>query len=291
VDRDELHARIRRLAFASSALSASFTRGEFRSSFKGRGLEFDALRDYSPGEDARTIDWRASARFARPYVRTWLEDRSLSLFLLLDVSASMEAGAGELSKRDMGALALSLLARAAALRDMPVGGLLFAASPLRRFAPRRGTDHALALAEAAISLPELGSGSGLAGALLATSRLLQRRSMVILISDFHAEGWGDGLALLSRKHDLIAIRVTDALDREPPAAGAFPASDAEGGGPSWLPFRSRLLRERWKAFHQARGERARRRCVEARVPLLELDTAEDPALKLISFFDRRRAGR
>lgn len=290
MDREELHARIRRLVFASPALSASFARGDFRSAFKGRGLEFDALREYSPGEDARAIDWRASARFARPYVRTWLEDRSLALFLLVDVSASMEAGSGELSKRDMGALAASLLARAAAHRGMPVGGLVFAGEPIRRFLPRRGRDRALALAEAVIAVPERAEGSDLAGALAMAGRILKRRSIVILVSDFLASGHEEEFRSLARRHDLVALRVTDALEREPPAAGAFPAADAEGGGAPWLPFRSRLFRERWTGFFRASAERARRLCTEARVPLLELDTAADPARSLIEFFDRRKTG-
>jgi len=152
VDREELHSRIRRLVFASPALSEAFTRGEFRSVFKGRGVDFEALREYNDGDDARLIDWNVSVRIARPYVRLYREDRSLTLFLLIDVSPSMEEGSGELSKRDMAVLAASLLAYAAQYRGMPVGALIFAGEPLRYFKPKRGKAHAMALIEAAVAL-------------------------------------------------------------------------------------------------------------------------------------------
>lgn len=294
MDRDELHGRIRRLLFVSPALSSAFSRGDFRSVFRGRGMDFEALREYGEGDDARLIDWNVSVRFARPFVRTYREDRSLTLFLLVDVSASMEEGSGELSKRDAAVLSASLLAYAAQLRGMPVGALVFSGEAIRYFEPRRGKAHALALIEAAVgahaAVPAGGGagGSDLADALDRAGRLLKRRSLVMALSDFDAEGWSGPLALLARRHDVVAVRVTDGLDGELPAYGAFGAADAEGRGSAWLPLKSRSFRARWAKRGGARREACRELCAGAGARLLEIDTSDDPARRLLEFFDRRR---
>jgi len=347
VDREELHSRIRRLVFASPALSEAFSRGEFRSVFKGRGVDFEALREYNDGDDARLIDWNVSVRLAKPYVRLYREDRSLTLFLLIDVSRSMEEGSGELSKRDMAVLAASLLAYAAQYRGMPVGALIFAGEPLRYFKPKRGKAHAMALIEAAVALsatdgaacsgatmvaaggsPAPGAddamvgsdavaaqgdvpaatpsaaratrrgvrasrhapvpGSDLAGAFDTAGRLLKRRSLVMAASDFFAAGYEVPMARLALRHDLVALRLTDALDVELPPSGTFAASDAEGGGPCLLPLGSRRFRREWSEFRRSEAERCREACLSAHVPLLELGTEDDPARALLGFFGSRR---
>ena len=336
MDREALHERIRRLIFASPALSASFVRGEFRSIFRGRGLDFESLREYTADDDSRLIDWNVSVRYSRPFVRSYREDRSLSLFLLVDRSASMDEGSGDISKGDMALLAAALLGHAAVLRDMPVGGLHFAAEILEYREPRRGRSRALSFAEAGLgegpastegsrretdgnaqsgrnppgqdaALGEKGSaqagqGTVLAGqgTALATSldtvfRLLKRRSLVIVISDFRATGWREPLGILARRHDVVAIRVTDALEREAPERGAFvsidPEAPARGGGrgrAAWLPFASRSFRRNWVKFWKSDADRIGRAFAEAGIASLSLDTADDPALRLLEFFDRRR---
>jgi uncharacterized protein (DUF58 family) len=311
VDRDELHARIRRLIFASPALSEAFTRGEFRSVFKGRGVDFESLREYDDSDDARLIDWNVSVRLAKPYVRLYREDRSLSLFLIVDLSPSMDSGSGEVSKRDMAILAASLLAYAAQLRAMPVGALLFSGTSLRYFEPRRGKAHALAISDAAVELDRdavagprganspgglaLGAADGdipgdrdLGEALDAVSRLLKRRSLIMALSDFAVADYDEPLAQLARRHDLVAMRITDRIDTELPASGGFFLRDAEGQARLRFPLENRRLRQRWKAWGEAEIERCRASCIRARVPLLELDSSEDPARALLEFFDRRR---
>jgi uncharacterized protein (DUF58 family) len=305
VDADALHARIRRLLFASPALARAFSRGDFRSVFRGRGIEFDSLREYYPDDDARLVDWSATARLGRPFVRTYREDRSLTVFLLVDVSPSMDQGSGELSKLDESVLVSSLVAYAAQLRGLPVGCLLFAEGVLGSLPPRRGKSHALAVASAASAFesrraathkpaanrdPRGGSSfaTDLSLALGTATQVLKRRSLVLILSDFRAEGWDRSLGELARRHDAVAIRVSDRSDLELPRAGSFYAADPETGEEAWLPLGSRAFRDRWRA----RGTAARKYCLEAcarsRVSLLEIDTEDDPALKLLEFFERRR---
>ncbi len=291
MDRDELHDRIRRLLFVSPALASAFAAGGFRSVFRGRGLDFEALREYAEGDDARLIDWNVTVRHARAFVRTYREDRSLTLFLLVDVSASMDAGSRELAKRDQAVLAASLLAYAAQLRGMPVGALFFASGPVRLFEPRAGKSHALALIEAASTAraaPEPRAPTDLAGAMATARRLLKRRSLVMLVSDFDAAAWETELSLLARKHDVVALRITDPLDLALPANGGFELADAEGGGRAWFALSSRGFRCRWEERGRAQAAACRTACVQAGVPLLDIDTHDDPARKLLAFFTARR---
>jgi uncharacterized protein (DUF58 family) len=312
VDEEALRERIRRLAFASPALSRAFARGDFRSVFRGRGIEFDSLREYYPEDDARTIDWSATARSGRPYVRTYREDRSLTVFLLVDVSASMEQGSLEMSKLDMAILVSSLVAYAAQLRGLPVGCLLFAEGVLGSLAPRRGKAHALAVASSAAVYASRARqwrssrgfsaealvgrrGSDLGLALDTVSRSLKRRSLVLVLSDFRAEAWERSLAELGMRHDIVACRVSDASDFASPRAGAFYAADPESREAAWLPLGSRGFRSKWRSSGEERRRLCLEACARARASVLEIDTADDPALKLLEFFERRggeaRSGR
>ncbi len=294
MDRDELRARARRLVFASPTLARAFTRGDFRSVFRGRGIEFDSLREYKLEDDSRLIDWNAAARSGRPYVRTYREDRSLALFLVIDVSRSMDQGSSSLSKLDTAVLTSSLAAYAAGLKDMPVGCLSFSESAQRFLAPRRGKTHALAVGAAALDLsrsrdcaspPSL---SPLADALETSSSLLKRRSLVLVISDFRDEGWNKPLAKLHGAHDVVALRIGDATDLELPTSGAFQVFDPETGRTAWLPLSSSGYRRRWKQCGEERRAFCREVCSALGLPLLEIDTSDDPLRSLIEFFERRR---
>jgi uncharacterized protein (DUF58 family) len=297
VDRDALRERIRRLAFASPELARAFSRGDFRSAFRGRGIEFDSLRDYGLEDDARLIDWNATARSGRPFVRTYREDRALALLLVIDASASMDQGSGELSKLDAAVLASSLLAYAAQLREMPVGCVVFSRAVTRVMAPRRGKAHALAVADAAAERPRGGPASGkapayeaegLPAALAVAAGTLKRKSLVLVLSDFRDPLWQRPLGELRSRHDAIALLITDRSDLEPPGRGSFRAVDPETGEAAWLPLGSRAFRGEWRKSGLERRAACREACASAGVPALEIDTADDPVRKLLEFFERRR---
>jgi uncharacterized protein (DUF58 family) len=291
MDEEALRERVRRLLFASPALSLAFAHGDFRSVFRGRGIEFDSLRGYYPDDDARLIDWNATARLKAPFVRTYREDRSLTVFLLIDVSASMDQGSGELSKLDEAVLVSSLVAYAAQLRGLPVGCLLFARGVLKSLPPQRGKAHALAVASAATSYRSRATrGTELALALRTVSQALKRRSLILVLSDFRASAWERPLAELARRHDAVAVRLSDRSDIELPSAGSFDATDPETGACAWLPLGSRRFRASWRESGIARRKACLEACARSRVSCLEIDTADDPALKLLEFFERRRRG-
>lgn len=285
--------RIRRLVFAAPALSEALLSGNFRSAFKGRGMDFDSIREYQVTDDALRMDWNATARFGRPFVKTYMDDRDLSLYLIIDESASMHSGAGR-TKHETASLAASLLAYACSLNGVRVGACFFGGtSELDSRAPQGGQRAALALMERCASGPGTGghgAGSDLAGALTAAASILKRRSLVLVIGDFLTSGYALPLALLARHNDLVAIRVHDPLDAAPPdTALSLRAGDAESGQP-------RLVVPRSKAYRHERARFAKAARLEwlvalsaARVPYLEMDAATDPVDALVTFFGRRRS--
>lgn len=294
MDEASLRERIRRLVFAAPALSEALTSGNFRSVFKGRGMDFDSLREYDPTDDALRMDWNATARFGRPYVKTYRDDHDLTLYLIIDESPSMDFGAGR-SKHETAALAGSLLAYACSLNEVSTGALFFGgAAGMDGRAPAKGQGAARALMERLAANPvravgpAIASGSDLGAALTAAASILKRRSLVLVVSDFLTTGFSLPLALLARRHDVAAIRVHDLLDAAPPALGfSLRVADAESGVP-------RLVVPNSETYRNARARSAKSARLEwlvalsaSNVPYLEMDSATDPVESLVSFFGRR----
>lgn len=286
--------RIRRLVFAAPALSEALLSGNFRSAFKGRGMDFDSIREYEVTDDALRIDWNATARFGRPFVKTYMDDRDLSLYLIIDESPSMHYGAGR-TKHETASLAASLLAYACSLNGVRVGACFFGGTQtLDSRPPQGGQRVALALMERCASGPEsdnntVTAGSDLAGALTAAASVLKRRSLVLVIGDFLTSGYALPLALLARRNDVIAIRVHDPIDAGPPGTSlSIRAGDAESGLPRLVVPRSRAYRDERSRFAKAARLEWLVALSASRVPYLEMDSSTDPVDALITFFGRRR---
>lgn len=292
MDEHAIRARIRRLVFVSPALSRAMLAGDFRSAFLGRGMDFDSVREYEVTDDAMRMDWNATARFTKPFLKTYREDRGLSVYLVVDESASMEFGAGR-TKRETAVLAASLLAHACSLNGVLVGGLFFGGGILEHFEPAAGERPVRVLAERLVSGPRIQGawkpGSDIGGALEAAVAHLKRRSLVVVVSDFKATGFAVPLALLARRHDAVAVLVRDPLDVKPPGVSfLIRAKDSESGMP-------RLVAPRSRSYAGALAAEARNTRLEwlealasAKVPSIELDAATDPARALMDFFKRRR---
>jgi len=301
MDDASLRERIRALVFAAPALSEALASGGFRSVFKGRGMDFEALREYERLPMTRCMDWNATARFGRPFVKTYKDDRDLTLYLIVDESRSMDFGAGR-AKRETAALAASLLAYACSLNGIRVGALFFGgAAAMDGRAPASGQGAARALMERLAAGPASAAapasaagparfGSELGAALTAASSILKRRSLVLVVSDFMCSGYALPLALLARRNDVAALRVHDRLDSAPPALGlTLRSADAESG-------ERRLVTPRSAAYRRERERWAKAARLEwlvalsaAKVPYLEMDSSTDPVEELIAFFGRRRS--
>jgi uncharacterized protein (DUF58 family) len=225
----ETFRRIRRIEIRTRLILESGIGGAYHAVFKGRGMEFAEVREYTPGDEVRTIDWNVTARMGAPYVKKFVEERDLTLMLLVDVSGSQDFGSRYLVKRDYAAELAAVLAFSAVANHDRVGAVLFSDRIERYVPPGRGRDHALRIVRDLLALEPAGRGTDLTGALRFAQRVLKRRGIVAVVSDFQAAGYERALGVLRRRHDVVALHLTDPREQDVPAAGLMAFTDPETG--------------------------------------------------------------
>jgi uncharacterized protein (DUF58 family) len=289
----QLEIRTRRLVNDSLA-------GAYHSVFKGRGMDFDEVREYTPGDEVRTIDWNVTARAGRTFVKKFTEERELTIFLLVDISASGNFGSGALSKRDLAAELASVLAFSAIRNSDKVGLLLYTDRVERYLPPKKGRRHVLRVVRDILYHEPQGTGTDIVKALDVVNHVLHRRAIVFLISDFESPRnpataraeLRRAMRQTNRRHDLIAVHVEDPREKELPDVGIVALEDAETGEIVELDTASIMVRERFK---QQSAERGRRLVSDFRsegVDTLQLQTDSPYMPALQRFFktrERRRA--
>jgi uncharacterized protein (DUF58 family) len=228
LDRETLR-KIRRIQIRTKAILESGIGGDYHAVFKGRGMEFAEVREYTPGDEVRTIDWNVTARMGAPYVKKFVEERDLTLLIVVDVSGSQEFGSQYLLKRDYAAELAAVLAFSAVSNHDRVGAVLFSDRIEGYVPPARGRDHALRIVRDLLAREPLGRGTDLAGALRFANRVLRRRGIVAVISDFQAKGYEKVLGALRRRHDVVALHLHDPREADVPAAGLVAFADPETG--------------------------------------------------------------
>ncbi|GHV94656.1 hypothetical protein AGMMS50293_09760 [Spirochaetia bacterium] len=307
MDTHELLRKITTLPIIAGGLAEDLLAGNFSSIFKGQGMEFDEARHYQHGDDVRSIDWNASARFGTPFVKMYREERELTIMILLDTSASMhragwidtpdKTGSGRLSRYEQGLLAAALIAFSAEHTGQRVGAFFFDREIERVFPPRKGRHHIMALISGALQYQHNGagrknavSGSNLRAAITGAGRMLKRRSLVVLISDFFSVNWEGELGDLARKHDVIAMRVSDPLDTDLPNMGLITMEDPETGLRIAAPTGFASFQDAWYQWHGERAALWASLCRRSGAAPLELSTAADAAAVLFRFFGSARPG-
>jgi uncharacterized protein (DUF58 family) len=212
---------------ARNLVNTLFT-GEYRSVFRGQGIEFAEVREYQQGDDFRAIDWNVSARMGHPFVKTFMEERELTLLLIVDQSGSLHFGR-PYTKAGLAVEVAAVLALAAARHNDRVGALLFADTPEYVVRPATGRAHALRVIRDLVAFAPRGRGTNLGGALRYAAKLLRHRAIVVVLSDFRAEGWEDAMAQVAARHEVVAITVDDPREYDLPDAGWVELEDAETG--------------------------------------------------------------
>jgi uncharacterized protein (DUF58 family) len=284
----ETFSKIRRIQIRTRVILESGIGGAYHTVFKGRGMEFAEVREYQPGEDARTIDWNVTARMGSPYIKKFVEERDLTLLLVVDVSGSQAFGSRFLLKRDYAAELAAVLAFSAVFNHDRVGAVLFSDRIEGYVPPRRGRDHALRIVRDLLALEPRGRGTDIAGALRFAQRVMKRRGIVAAISDFQGQGYERSLGALRRRHDVIALQLTDARERDFPDTGLVALLDPETGDRIVVDASRPEVRPQLKA--SALGE-APQTFKRTQVDALSLSTAESYERPLSAFFKARERRR
>lgn len=294
METSELLRSITALPVISHSIAEEMLFGNFRSIFKGQGMEFDEARHYEPGDDIRSIDWNVSARFGSPFVKMYREERELTILILLDVSPSMQRGyiaRQKLSPYEQALISTALISFSAEYTDQQVGAFLFDKDIERVFPPHKGRRHIMALVMAALQYQKKDSrrrdnnGSNIASALKGAQRFLKKRSLVVVISDFYSINWERELTNLCRKHDCIAIRICDPPDL--PYPGLISLEDPETGVRIEAPAGLESFRENWTLWQNERSVNWEAQCRRSGAVFLELLTTTDAPSALIKFFGSR----
>ena len=292
----ELLARVQQIHIRTHRLVSTALAGGYRSTFRGSGLEFEEVRPYQPGDDVRSIDWNVTARAGEAYVKSFREERELTLNLVVDNGATMDFGSQGWSKREAAAQFACLISFVAMRHSDRVGLTLFGDEPGVHLPPEKGRGHALRLVREVLSAPDRGTGTDLHAVLRQANRAIRGRSVLFLVSDFlcllhgDSEACVDELARLSRVHDVIGVRVVDPLEEELPPAGLVRLAPISGGRAQELDASAESTRARWRDEATERREKIEELLGDARVDLFSIPTVGDLSEPVQEFF-RRRQGR
>lgn len=286
----ELIRKIRRIEIRARRLVDDLFLGDYHAVFRGRGIEFSEVRDYQPGDDVRAIDWNVTARMGSPFIKKYVEERELTVMLVVDVSASEAFGSGGQTKREIAAEVGALIAFSAIRNNDRVGLIAFSDRIECYVPPKKGPRHVLRVVRELLYLQPEGSGTSIREAVEFLRRVLPRRGVVFLISDFFDGGYEMPLRVLARRHDVTAITINDPRESELPAAGLVEVQDAETGALRLIDTSDQRVRQAYAARATIMRDECRRSLAAMNVDRIELTTGRSYVEPLVAYF-RRRAGR
>jgi len=283
----ELARKIRILQITTRKVVNDVLAGEYTSVFKGRGMEFDEVREYMPGDDVRTIDWNVTARTGRPYVKRFVEERELTVFFLVDLSASGSFGSARKLKNEIAAEFCALLSFSAVKAHDKVGLIVFTDRVEMFIPPKKGTTHVLRVIRELLNFKPKAAKTDIAGALDYFAKVTTKRAVVFLVSDFEAENFEKQMRIISKRHDLVAVPVTDPREVRLPNVGLIELEDAETGEMVLVDTSNAEVRKRYERLGRERSERAKTLFASMDVDHIEIMTDRDYVPKLVQFFRAR----
>ena len=286
-DAKRILSKIRRLELKTRGLVETAFAGQYRSVFKGRGMNFEEVREYQPGDEVRTIDWNVTARLGHPFVKKFTEERELTVMLVVDVSASGAFGSVSLSKRELAAEVACVIAFSAIRNNDKVGLLLFSDHVELYIPPKKGRIHTLRLIREILFFEPRGRGTAPASALHYLNRVLTRKAAVFLLSDFQTDLFDRELGITARRHDLIALPVRDPRERALPDAGIVVFEDAETGEQIEVNTADASVRAAYEHLVERQREEWARAFRRKRIDSIALTNDEDYLPALREFFRTR----
>ncbi len=279
--------KIRRLEIKTRGLVQTAFAGQYRSVFKGRGMNFEEVREYQPGDEVRAIDWNVTARMGHPFIKKFTEERELTVMILVDVSASGNYGSVALSKRELAAEVACLLAFSAIRNNDKVGLILFSGEVELFIPPKKGRIHTLRLIREILYFTPAGLGTNITSALDYLNRVVSRRSVAFLLSDFQAADYSKALSVTGRRHDLIALPIVDPREEDLPNVGIVTLEDAETGEQIEVDTSNTSTRLAYLHLVEKRRNELLRELRRRRIDSISLRTDQDYLPALRAFFQQR----
>lgn len=291
----EILQRVHQIELKTNRLVNDTLAGQYHSAFKGQGMNFDEVREYSAGDEVKNIDWNVTARTGKPFVKKFVEERELTIMLMIDVSASGIFGSSEQTKRDLAAELGSMFAFSAIRNRDKVGLILFSDHIEHYLPPRKGNNHVLRVIRDILFFKPKGKQTNIASALDHANQMLHRKSVMVLISDFMVnQPYEENLQQLlkkmdvtNRKHDLIAINISDPVEKRLPSCGYLAIEDIETGEQVYLNTRNRKTLEQFENLARKRQEDFERLLKKKRIDRLSLETGQPYLKEIYKFFKLR----
>ena len=288
MEQNELLKKVRKIEINTKGLSQDIFAGEYHSAFKGRGMTFSEVREYQYGDDVRDIDWNVTARYNRPYVKVYEEERELTVMLMVDVSGSKDFGAVGQAKREMMAEIAATLAFSAIQNNDKVGVIFFSDKIEKFIPPKKGRKHILLVIRELLNFEPTSGGTDVNQALEYMTSALKKRCTTFLVSDFiDTHDYYKSLSIANHKHDVIAIQVYDKREANMPNVGLLRVRDAERGTERWVDTSSRRVRQAYDKWWYERQQQMTETVQRCQVDLVSVATDEDYVKALMGLFKKR----
>tara|TARA_R100001143_G_C3361367_1_gene137128 strand:+ start:68649 stop:69524 length:876 start_codon:yes stop_codon:yes gene_type:complete len=286
VSKDIL-SKIRKLEIRTKGLVNNVFGGEYQSAFKGRGMEFSEVREYTFGDDIRQIDWNVTARNGEPYIKVFEEEREQTLMLCVDISPSGFFGSRSQTKMELAIEICAVMAFSAIKNSDKVGLVLFSEKIEKVVPPKKGRTHVLRLIRELYTTKPSGTKTSISDALSYVNKLLNRKSIIVLASDFQDQSFEKQHRITSRKHDMVNLVINDSLEDELPDIGIVPLMDAESGRQTIIDTSSKTVRMAYQEKMQRQKKELKEYFVKNKMDSIDVYTNESYMKPLINFFQRR----
>lgn len=283
----ELLKKVRKIEIKTRGLSSQIFSGEYHSAFKGRGMAFSEVREYTPGDDIRTIDWNVTARFNTPYVKVFEEERELNVMLLVDVSASGNFGTHKQTKHELITELCAVIAFSASTNNDKIGVIFFSDRIEKFIPPKKGKSHILRIIRELLNFEPQNKGTDIGMALKFLTNAIKKRSIAFVISDFIDNGFADAVKIANRKHDVVALRIFDGLEQEFPKVGLIKVKDNETGKTKWIDTSSTSFQHEFKLQRVKQEHFLKDTFARAGVDNTKINTTEGYIKPLMNLFKKR----
>lgn len=288
MEATELINRVRRIEIKTRGLSNNIFAGEYHSAFKGRGMAFSEVREYQYGDDVRDIDWNVTARFHRPYIKVYEEERELTVMLLIDVSGSLEFGTIKQLKKDMVAEIAATLAFSAIQNNDKIGVIFFSDKIEKFIPPKKGRKHILYIIRELLDFQPTSRKTNIGAALEYLTNVMKRRCTAFILSDFLDKAdFQNAMTIANRKHDMVAVQVYDRRLAELPSVGLIRVKDAETGAEQWIDTSSKAVRKAHHEWWVNKQLQLGEMFTKSNVDVVSVRTDQDYVKALMNLFAKR----